>query len=76
MVWHEAQSVAPWAAWLKVAPDQLLVLWHCEHCPEKWLAGLSLVWHELQFVAPWAAWLNDAPDQVVVLWHCAHWPEK
>ena len=33
LVWQEAQSVAPAAPWLKVAPVQALVLWQAEHCP-------------------------------------------
>ena len=29
--WQDWQSVAPAAAWLKVAWFQAVVLWHCEH---------------------------------------------
>ena len=62
--------------WLKVAPVQVLVLWHCEHWPAKWLAGAWEAWQPIQFVAPWAAWLKVAPVQALVLWHWLHWPGK
>jgi len=41
--------------WLKVAPDQVAVVWHCEHCPGKWFAGAALAWQLTQSVAFWAA---------------------
>ncbi len=41
MVWQEMQS--PAEARLECEKFQVEVLWHCEHWPSKWLAGLSLV---------------------------------
>src|SRR4030042_567832 len=38
--------------WLKVAPSQDFVLWHCEHWPSKWFAGRSPLWQALPSVAP------------------------
>ena len=59
---------------MKVAPAQALGVWQAEHCPAKWLAGLSLVWQEAQSLALAAAWLKMTPLQVLVLWQAEHCP--
>jgi hypothetical protein len=48
------------------------VPWQAEHCPEKWLPGLSPLWQFWQMV--WPEWLKLAGSQAVVLWQALHWP--
>jgi hypothetical protein len=61
---------------LKVAFCQVLTLWHAEHCPEKWLSGLSLVWQDAQSETLTAWWLKLASFHELTLWQVEHWPVK
>ena len=49
---------------------QLLVLWHCEHCPDQWLEGG--LWQDWQLV--WPEWSKLALLQELVLWQFEHCP--
>ncbi len=74
LAWQDWQSVAPAAAWLKLAGFQPEVLWQAEHWPEKWLAGFLFAWQPWQSVAPAALWLKVAGFQAVLAWQAEHWP--